>query len=193
MPNYTRPFMTNAQIMALRPRAEETDDAEMIEEHEGTRTWDITLDGLTYRVETTAADEPLEPEAEAIPLALQDVNDDFVEDDLARVRALAVHDESDVSDFSVGHANGEFTMGRRAWLVLTDSEADDAMDACLEGYIDDSVLPEIPETYQSYFDREAYKRDNQGDRGSSLGAHDGNEYEVVDPMSGEMFYIYRTR
>lgn len=75
--------------------------------------------------------------------------------------------------------NGEY-------LVLTDSEANEAWEASQESYIDDCVLPEIPEAYRAYFDKEAYLKDLSIDgRGSNLASYDGEENE-----SGE-YYIYR--
>ncbi len=42
--------------------------------------------------------------------------------------------------------------------VLTDAEADEAHDAALDAYLDDCVLPELPDIAQRYFDRDAWKR-----------------------------------
>lgn len=81
--------------------------------------------------------------------------------------------------------------GRRDYLILTDSEADDEHDAQLENYIDEFILPEIPDAYQSYFDNEAWKKDAKQDgRGHCLATYDGHENE--ENVNGETFYIYRT-
>jgi len=80
---------------------------------------------------------------------------------------------------------------KNEYLILTDSEADDAQDAQLENYIDELILPEIPDAYRSYFDNEAWKEDAKQDgRGHSLSSYDGHEHE--ETVNGETFYIYRT-
>ena len=77
------------------------------------------------------------------------------------------------------------------FAVYTDSEADEAWDAMLDQYIDDCVLPEIPEAYRAYFDYEKYKQDCKYDgRGHTLSSYDGEENE--ETVDGETYYIYRT-
>lgn len=80
-------------------------------------------------------------------------------------------------------------------MVLTDSEADEKWDEALQSYLDDCVLPELPESQRTYFDEERWKEDAKVDgRGHSLNRHDGSEDEVtIDCEEGETtFYIYRT-
>ena len=61
----------------------------------------------------------------------------------------------------------------------------------LENYIDEIVLPDLPERYRRFFDREAFKDDaKQYGRGNSLSGYDGHENE--ETVGGETFYIYRT-
>lgn len=83
--------------------------------------------------------------------------------------------------------NGETIKDDRPWdhinggeyLVLTDEEADELWDEYLEQYIDDCILPEVPESSQQYFNREAWKRDARVDgRGHTISPYDGNETEV---------------
>ncbi len=54
-------------------------------------------------------------------------------------------------------------------------------------YIEEIVLPEIPQHYHLYFDEESWKRDARvnGDKASALASYDGNEYEQNN------YYIYR--
>lgn len=77
------------------------------------------------------------------------------------------------------------------WLVLTDEEADEAWDESLDNYLDDCVLPEVPEAMRNYFDVSAWKRDARMDgRGHALSSYDGGEYSVeVDDQS---FVLFRT-
>lgn len=77
------------------------------------------------------------------------------------------------------------------YLVLTDEEADQMWDEQLESYIDDCILPQLPEAYRNYFDHEAWKRDARHDgRGHSLSSYDGNEHE--EKIDGVWYFIYRT-
>ena len=80
---------------------------------------------------------------------------------------------------------------KNEYLILTDSEADDAQDAQLENDIDELILPEIPNAYRSYFDNEAWKKDAKQDgRGHSLASYDGTESSQT--VGIETFCIYRT-
>lgn len=61
------------------------------------------------------------------------------------------------------------------YLSLTDEEADDLEDERLESYIDECIIPEIPEAYQSYFDRASWKDDAHMDgRGRQARAYKCN-------------------
>jgi hypothetical protein len=81
------------------------------------------------------------------------------------------------------------------YKVLTDSEANDAWEEELNTYIDECILPELPEIYRNYFDNESWKKDARDDgRGHTLAYYDGEENEetVEHPTDGrETFYIYR--
>lgn len=81
-------------------------------------------------------------------------------------------------------------VGNREWLVVTDSEADELWNEDLDHYIDDCILPEVPEHFRSYFDDEKWKSDARMDgRGHSLNRYDGNEYE--EDVNDTTYYIYR--
>lgn len=76
------------------------------------------------------------------------------------------------------------------YYVYTDEEADAAWDEYLEQFIDDVILPDVPQHSYMYFDREAWKRDARMDgRGHSLSGYDGCENEQM--YQGEWYYIYR--
>ena len=109
-----------------------------------------------------------------------------------KISALAKHLTVAAEDIEpCTYDENSFDVAAGSWLVLTDSEADDAHNERLEEYIDECLLPELPAAFQGYFDREAWKRDAQHDgRGHCLSSYDGEEHEVQ--VNGEWFYIYRT-
>lgn len=66
------------------------------------------------------------------------------------------------------------------YLVVTDGEADTLWDEDLENYLDECILPEVPELSQRYFDREAWKKDARSDgRAHSLDRYDGDEESIT--------------
>lgn len=111
------------------------------------------------------------------------------ETDAYRVLALMMH----LDDFDASvtvHRNGQLGVGNREWLVLTDSEADDAYERQLDNYINECL--EIPDHIRNYFDEEKWKHDARidGSRGQSLSSYDGDEnYESTNEGT---FYIFRT-
>lgn len=78
------------------------------------------------------------------------------------------------------------------YLVLTDDEADTTYDEALDNYIDECILPEMPEMAQNYFDYDACKRDLQinSSRGDTLNRYDGTEEYIT--VNGTDYFIYRT-
>ncbi len=80
--------------------------------------------------------------------------------------------------------------GTDRYLILTDDEADEKWDESLQNYIDECILPEIPESYRTYFDEEKWKDDAKHDgRGHSLASYDGHENSEI--VEGETFYIFK--
>lgn len=80
-----------------------------------------------------------------------------------------------------------YSIGRAEYAVGTDAEADEAWDQALDSYLDDCVLPDLPETARRYFDRDAWKSDARHDgRGHAIASYDSNELE----LSGG-FYAFR--
>jgi len=109
-----------------------------------------------------------------------------------KVRALAGWLDVHFSIIKENTDYDEYTTQGIAYQVLTDAEADEAWDKSLESYINECVLPDMPETLKKYFNVDKWKRDAKADgRGHSLGRYDGTENEVVDPESGETFFVYR--
>lgn len=133
--------------------------------------------------------EPAGPDGEILP-AYADID----ADDLDRMTALARHLDCNVSQIEpAAYGKNCFEGEGKEFLVLTEDEADDAWDESLDNYIDDCL--EIPDWIQSYFDRDAWKRDAKMDgRGHALSPYDGHEYDEygVDTASGsDIYYIYR--
>lgn len=76
------------------------------------------------------------------------------------------------------------------WMVLTDTEADNAFDEEVENYVDDCM--DIPSNIMPYFDMDAYKKDvmmAEG-RGRLLASYDGEEREEYGTTK-ELLFIYK--
>ena len=94
----------------------------------------------------------------------------------------------DISDLDID--TDEFDINGETILCLTDSEADDRWEEELDLYIEDCILPEIPEFCRNYFDDEKWKDDARNDgRGNAISRYDGDENEIE--VDYEWFYIYR--
>ena len=109
--------------------------------------------------------------------------------------ALLQHVQEDYPETTldeIDHQHGDtFNTPIGEFMILTETEADDLWDEQLENYIDENILPELPEAYRNYFDCEAWKRDAKFDgRGHTLSSYDGNEYEIF--IDEECYLAYRT-
>lgn len=93
--------------------------------------------------------------------------------------ALAAYLEIDADDVE-NSVHELFDTPEGEYLVLTESEADEAWDESLDSYLDDcGVLDSIPENLRRYFNREAWKRDARFDgRGHYLAGYDGEEHDL---------------
>lgn len=99
---------------------------------------------------------------------------------ICKAQALANHLQIDVTEAETLIEDGD-------WLVLDDSEADDAWDESLDSYLEECIYPELPSNMAQYFDSEKWKRDARYDgRGHSLSSYDGDEIELEGG-----FYGYR--
>lgn len=90
---------------------------------------------------------------------------------------------NDISELEI--ETDEISINGDDLLILTDSEADDREEEELDSYIDDCIIPELPECYQNYFDYDAWKRDAHFDgRGHIIARYDGNEtlYSYYTPI-----------
>ena len=87
-------------------------------------------------------------------------------------------------------SNSLFVYGDQEYNVYTDEEADEAWEEELNMYIDECILPEIPDYLRNYFDEEAWKSDARIDgRGHAIARYDG--YEDFEEVEGTYYYIYR--
>lgn len=88
--------------------------------------------------------------------------------------------ELDVSD-------NELEIDGEEYMYGTDDEMDVVWDERLENYIDECILPLLPDDLQRYFDNESWKSDARFDgRAHTLATYDGNEQE------SNGIYFYRT-
>lgn len=130
-----------------------------------------------------------DPEVD-LPESLVELSDDY--DEACRILALRHSLDEWDGYFSVSTYNEKIVNAgsTREYLVVTDAEADDLWEQDLDSYLDECVLSELPESVQSYFDRESWKKDARIDgRANSLNRYDGDEDEVeIDDVS---YFIYR--
>jgi hypothetical protein len=77
------------------------------------------------------------------------------------------------------------------YLAGNDEAMNECWDEDLDNYLDDCILPELPQHAQSYFDRERWKEDakNTDGRANSLNRYDGSEEEAE--INGTYYYAYR--
>ena len=105
------------------------------------------------------------------------------DEDTERILALMEHTEED-------YTTCESYITKDTWSVLTDEEADDKWNEYLNNYIEECILPDLPETAQIYFDKDSWIKDAKYDgRGHSLSSYDGNEESCT--INGTEYYLYR--
>ena len=108
-----------------------------------------------------------------------------------KATALAEHlNLEQGTDYILDLGCNEYSYGSEHYLVLTDSEADEMWEDQLSGYLNECVLPQIPDYLQQYFDESSWFEDAKMDgRGHMLANYDGNEWEEY--IDGTFYYIYR--
>lgn len=105
---------------------------------------------------------------------------------LVKMFDLSINDLDDVEI----DANNRVTVQGIEYLAGTDSEMDDLWDEDLENYIDECILPDLPENARRYFDNEAWKSDARMDgRAHSLNRYDDSEEEAE--INGTSYFAYR--
>jgi hypothetical protein len=141
----------------------------------------------------TLADNGLSVDTQNTILAEIIEGDDFEDDDDKRCAvALLWYRENErkchPSDCKLLHGE-TVEVGGNEYLVLTNDEADSALDEYLEQLLDEEGM--VPGADGPYFDREAWKRDAKMDgRGHFLAGYDGDEQEYC-VKDGEWYYLYR--
>jgi hypothetical protein len=129
--------------------------------------------------------EPIDENGETLP-AYADIDID----ELERRTALARFLNCNINDVEpVRNSETEYEAEGKEWLVMTETEADDAARESIRSYIDDAL--EIPENIRPYFDEDRYIDDvlSIDGRGHVLNSWDGNENE--ESGIDETFFIYR--
>lgn len=123
-----------------------------------------------------AEDKDIEP---------SDIFTDFTDDQLFAIFNILKPSFDEMEDATLSGTNLEIKGNE--YLFGTDSEMDELWDEYLDNYIDECILPELPEAYRQYFDDEKWKSDASYDgRARSLASYDGNEESYGD------YYFYRT-
>lgn len=146
-----------------RPVSEMSDEEifEYIEENAGDITWGVS---------TNAADD------DECKVAVA----------LAKMLDLAINELDDIEH----ERDNEWKVQGTYYLAGTDDDMDDEWDKSLESYLDECVLPDLPENARDYFDHERWKDDAKVDgRGHSLNRYDGGELEA--DVNGETYYAYQ--
>ena len=90
-------------------------------------------------------------------------------------------------DESYADCNEYVVTGR--WKVLTDSEAEEAWNTTTDDYIEECILPEMPDRHHQYYDSEKFKRDARIDGRGVLAPEDGCEYEEY--VGGTYYFLYQ--
>lgn len=129
-----------------------------------------------------------------MPVIYERIDERFAEPE--RVRGLAVELGCRWTEIDEGHDGNWLEYGKEEYWVLTEEEANEAWDEELNEYFDEEVLPAIPKHLVFYFDtkktRERWKQDARMDgRGHALSPYDGSEVDVVDPVTGASFVVFR--
>lgn len=127
------------------------------------------------------------------PSNLTEIDETIVVEDFnepGKVRALAAWADAHFS--TITEDEDRYTVEGITYQVLTDDDADQAQDEEFDNYLEECVFPDLPGNMVPYFDRDAWKKDALMDgRGHTLGRYDGDEHEITDPETGEMFFAYR--
>lgn len=107
------------------------------------------------------------------PASRQEILASLAGDDEETCHVLAEYfDTLDVEELS----GDEWKVDGATYRVLTDDEADAALDEYFEQLLDDGCIEGAD---SPYFDRDAWKKDAETDgRGHSLAGYDGEEHEL---------------
>ena len=116
--------------------------------------------------------------------------EDYTEEKIEQAKQDAIKEVTDELDSIVEVYENYFNYYNESYTVVTDEEADDLWEQELDNYIEECVMPEIPEHLRDYFNEDAWKDDARVDgRGHAISRYDGYEYE--ETVNGTTYYIYR--
>ena len=117
-------------------------------------------------------------------------SEDYTEEEIEQAKQDAIEEVTNELDTIVEDSDNVYSYYGEEYEVLTDDEADDRWEEELDNYIEECIMPELPEHLQNSFDEDAWKRDARYDgRGHSISRYDGEEYE--ETVNGTTYYIYR--
>ena len=145
-----------------------------------------TLNDLIDQIEEEEENEKERPVNENDIDLFSDFDDSECAFALALMFGLAVNEIEDIQE----NGDNSWTVQGIDYLAGDDSDMDDKWDEELESYLDECVLPDVPENVRNYFDSEAWKRDARYDgRGHALNRYNGGEEEQT--VNGTTYYAYR--
>lgn len=140
-----------------------------------------------------------ETRAEEIERLIDSIRDDDGSAENCDVALLKfLHDEGETDLwFDDLCTDGDFygspltSVGRnRQYAVIESDDIEGVFAKHIEAFVDDCVLPDIPEAYRNYFDTEKYTRDVEANDGyGGMATYDGNDNEVV--VDGKYYHIFR--
>jgi len=79
--------------------------------------------------------------------------------------------------------------GSAEYAIVPEADIDDAFKEYAEQYVDDCILPTMPESTRRYFDMEAFIEDLQVDGYGIMSSYDGNYEEIT--VNGVTYYVFR--
>ncbi len=111
-----------------------------------------------------------------------------VHEAIALAKCLDI-DLENVSDEGCGHG---YSAEGCEYICCGEEDALEMAEESLSSYVDECILPEVPENYRDYFDTDKFIRDCIRDDGLGhvLASYDG--CENTENYSDNTFYIYRT-
>lgn len=119
--------------------------------------------------------------------------DIYMDDEVDKAIAIAIMFNIPlefVEDLIIHEYYNRWIIEGEEYLFGTNDEMDEEWDEDLQNYLDELVLPDLPETMRKYFDEEAWKSDARDDgRAHSLNRYDGGEKHVK--YDGENYYAYQ--
>jgi hypothetical protein len=111
---------------------------------------------------------------------------------------LSLHSEGETDlwfdDFKEGYRFygkcNTYEIGKnRQWAVIPESDIDDVFKEYTDNYVNDCILPEVPENIRSYFDYDKFNEDAQSDGYGIMSSYDGQDNE--QDFDDNLYHILR--